>query len=458
MGKYFGTDGFRGEAAVGLTSRHAYEIGRYLGQEAISQADDGTRARIVIGKDTRRSGDMLESALAAGITASGADACLLGVVTTPGVAYITRTDDFAFGIMVSASHNPFYDNGIKVLNAQGEKLDEATTAAIEAYLDGTPVELPWAQRENIGIVTDYREACGRYAEHLESLALASSTSQQPFAGCKVGLDCANGSASELGPLIFRTLGAEVHALSTQPNGLNINVDCGSTHMEQLSAFVRENGLDLGFAYDGDADRCLAVDAQGNVVDGDQIMYLCGVRMKEQGRLANNTVVTTIMSNYGLYKALDAQGIAYEKTAVGDKYVYENMAANGHAIGGEQSGHVIFREFATTGDGILTSLMVMDAVLSSGKTLAQLAAPMTVFPQVLKNVRVHDKATTLADADVQAAVDAAGTALEGDGRVLVRQSGTEPVIRVMAEASSAAVCEQHVDAIIAVMKEKGHVVS
>ena len=448
MGKYFGTDGFRGEANVNLTSEHAYKIGLYLGHLAVQAAREDERPKIVIGKDTRHSGDMFESALAAGMTATGCDAYMLGVVTTPGVAYLTRTDTFAFGVMISASHNPFYDNGIKVLNEHGEKLEESVIDAIAAYIDDEAPALALASREQIGRVINHAAACEKYAECLMSVA------PQDMSGYKIGLDCANGSAYALAPEIFERLGAEVHAISNEPNGVNINVNCGSTHIEQLCAFVRENGLDVGFAYDGDADRCLAVDANGNCVNGDQIMYLCGMHMKEQGRLANNTIVATIMSNFGFFKALDEAGVAYEKTKVGDKYVYENMAANGHMIGGEQSGHIIFREYATTGDGMMTSLMIMEALIASGKSIAELASPMEVFPQVLKNVRVIDKATTLANPAVQEAIAAADKALEGSGRVLVRESGTEPVIRVMAEAPSTELCEEQVDAIIACISAQG----
>lgn len=447
MGKYFGTDGFRGEANVNLTSAHAYSIGRYLGHLA-AQAAGEDRPCIVIGKDTRHSGDMLENALAAGMTSTGCDVYILGVVTTPGVAYLTRTGAYAFGVMISASHNPFQDNGIKVLNGSGEKLEADVIAKIEAYMDGDTQGVEDALRDKIGRVYDASADAQKYADFLISVAPAD------LSGYKIGLDCANGSAYVLAPEIYTRLGAEIHVLSNQPNGLNINVDCGSTHLEQLCAFVKENNLDLGFAYDGDADRCLAVDGNGNIVDGDQIMYLCGMHLKEQGALDNNTVVATIMSNFGFFKALDAAGISYEKTNVGDKYVYENMAANGHILGGEQSGHIIFRKYATTGDGMMTSLLVMEALVASGKSLAELVAPMPVFPQILKNVRVVDKATTLANAAVQAAIQAADTALEGSGRILVRQSGTEPVIRVMAEAPDSETCEKHVDAIIAVIDAEG----
>ena len=455
MGKYFGTDGFRGEANVDLTAEHAFLVGRFFGALAAKMAAGSganKRARIVIGKDTRRSGDMFEHALAAGIVSSGADAHLLGVVTTPGVAYITRTSDkdFSFGIMVSASHNPYQDNGIKVLNANGEKLEDSVVTACEAYLDGDRENVSYALRSKIGRVIDESTACDAYAAFLVSLA------KKRFDGFKVALDCANGSAYALGKRVFEELGAHVTAISTEPNGENINVNCGSTHIEQLCQLVKEGDFDLGFAYDGDADRCLAVDENGNCVNGDQIMFVCGLHLKEEGRLANNTIVTTIMSNFGLFKKLDELGVSYEKTAVGDKYVYENMAANGHSIGGEQSGHIIFREFATTGDGIMTSLMVMEAVIDSGKTLGQLVAPLVIYPQVLKNVRVHDKAAARADEAVKAAIAVAEEELGSTGRILVRESGTEPVLRVMAEAESLEECEKQVDAIISVIAAQGHV--
>ena len=457
MGRYFGTDGFRGEAGSDLTGQHAYAIGRILGWmacESARSAESGAeetqvRPHIVIGKDTRRSGYMLESALAAGITASGADAYLMHVTTTPSVAYITRMEDFAFGVMISASHNPYGDNGIKVLSSTGEKLDEKTTDRIEELMDGDLDALPYATGAAIGCVIDYGESRNRYADYLVSL------SSQRFDGKRIALDCANGGSYQLARRVFEALGAEVHVVSDAPDGLNINVDCGSTHPEALCDYVREQGFEVGFAFDGDADRCLAVDAAGNLVNGDQIMYACAVHMKEQGHLANNTVVTTIMSNFGLYKALDACGIGYEKTAVGDKYVWENMRENGHAIGGEQSGHIIFGEHARTGDGILTAIMVTTTMIETEKSLAELVEPCAMYPQVLKNVRVDDKDGTLADSVVKAAIDKANAELEGAGRTLVRKSGTEPVIRVMAEAPEHDTCEKHVDAIIAAMKESGH---
>lgn len=445
MGKYFGTDGFRGEANVDLTADQAFQVGRFLGWYYGQEH----KCKVVIGKDTRRSSYMFEYALAAGLTASGADAYLLHVTTTPSVSYVARTEGFDCGIMISASHNPYYDNGIKLLNGKGEKMEETVIEAVEAYLDGVVAVVPLAQGADIGRTVDYIEGRSRYIKYLESIVEGS------FAGKRIGLDCANGSASAIASSIFEAQGAKVTIIHNSPNGLNINTDCGSTHIESLQKLVKEQKLDVGFAYDGDADRCLCVDEYGNVIDGDQILYIYGAYLKEKGRLTNNAVVTTVMSNLGLYKAFDALNIGYEKTAVGDKYVYENMVQNGHIIGGEQSGHIIFSEYANTGDGILTSLQMMNVMLECGKSLAQLAEPLTIYPQVLKNVRVTDKKTAQADPDVQAAVQAAEEALGDDGRILVRESGTEPLVRVMAEAKTIALCEQYVDGIIHVIAEKGY---
>ena len=447
MGKYFGTDGFRGEANVDLTVEHAYQVGRFLGWYYGQQAEG--RCRVVIGKDTRRSSYMFEYSLAAGLTASGADAYLLHVTTTPSVSYVVRTEGFNCGIMISASHNPFYDNGIKVLNERGEKLEEEVIQKIESYLDGEMGEIPMARRENIGRTVDFAAGRNRYIGYLISIATRS------FKNMRVGLDCANGSASNIAKNVFDALGAETHVISNNPDGVNINTGCGSTHIENLQKFVKENHLDVGFAYDGDADRCLAVDENGELVDGDKIMYICGKYMKEQGTLVNNTVVTTVMSNFGLYKAFDREGISYEKTAVGDKYVYENMAQNGHCLGGEQSGHIIFSKHATTGDGILTSLKVMEVILEKKQSLGKLASEVAIYPQVLKNVRVKSKAEAQDDADVQAEVQKVAEALGGTGRILLRQSGTEPLIRVMVEAETDEICEKYVDQVIGVMKAKGH---
>lgn len=447
MGKYFGTDGFRGEANVGLTVDHAYNIGRFTGW----YYGRDHKARVVIGKDTRRSGYMYEAALCAGLTASGADAYLLHVTTTPSVSYIARVDDFDCGIMISASHNPFGDNGIKIINSQGEKMDEDLLLRIEDFLDGNTPVPPLAQGDNIGRTVDYAAGRNRYIGYLISLSTHS------YKGVKVGLDCANGSTWQIAKSVFDALGADTHVIGNQPNGLNINLDCGSTHIGALQKLVKDNGLDVGFAFDGDADRCLAVDENGEVVTGDHIMYLCARHMHEHDRLENNTLVTTVMSNFGLYKALDAAGIGYEKTAVGDKYVWENMRANGHIIGGEQSGHVIFSKYATTGDGLITAIKVMQVMLDSKQKLSKLAEPVRFYPQVLKNVVVDDKDGTLADPAVKAAVAEQERILGASGRVLLRKSGTEPVLRVMAEAVTDEECEKSVDAMIDAMRKAGHLI-
>ena len=446
MGRYFGTDGFRGEANVNLTYEHAIKIGRFLGWYYGERMNK--KASVVIGKDTRRSSYMFEYALCTGLMASGADAYIMHVTTTPSVAYITRVDDFDCGIMISASHNPYYDNGIKLLNGKGEKMDEETISEVEDYIDGK-LEVPLATR-NVGRTVDYVAGRNRYIGYLISL------SKFGFKNVKVGLDAANGAAWSIAKGVFDALGAKTYVINNAPDGYNINTDCGSTHIEHLQKFVVDNGLDVGFAYDGDADRCLCVDEKGNVVTGDHILYIYGLYMKERGKLLNNKVVTTVMSNFGLYKALDKVGIGYEKTKVGDKYVYENMAANGHRIGGEQSGHIIFSKYATTGDGILTSLKLMEVMLVKEKPMSELAAPVVFYPQVLKNVRVKSKPETLGDPDVQAAVNSVADALGENGRILVRESGTEPVIRVMVEAGSDEVCAKYVDSVIAVIRGKGYV--
>ena len=446
MGKYFGTDGFRGEANKDLTFDHAIKIGRFLGW--YYGTNQGKKAKVLIGKDTRRSSYMFEYALCTGLMASGADAYIMHVTTTPSVAYITRIDDFDCGIMISASHNPFYDNGIKVLNGSGEKMEEETLLKVEEYIDGK-IEIPVAEREKIGRTVDYVEGRNRYIGYLISM------SKYSFKGVKVGLDCANGASWNIAKGVFNALGAKTYVINDAPDGYNINTDCGSTHIEHLQKFVVEKGLDIGFAYDGDADRCLCVDEKGNVVTGDHILYVYGLYMKERGKLLNNKVVTTIMSNFGLYKALDKVGIEYEKTAVGDKYVYENMVQTGNRIGGEQSGHIIFSKYATTGDGILTSLKMMEVMLAKQKPMSELAAPCVFYPQVLKNVRVKSKPDAQNDPDVQAAVKKVADELGEDGRILVRESGTEPVIRVMVEAGSDEVCEKYVDQVIEVITAKGH---
>ena len=435
MGKYFGTDGFRGEANVTLTAKHAFKIGRFLGWYYCSRRNDGNRARIVIGKDTRRSSYMLEYALAAGITSSGADAYLLHVTTTPSVAFVTKHDGFDCGIMISASHNPFYDNGIKLLNDQGEKMDAETIARVEEFLDGKSGIPPYAVREDIGKTIDFVEGRNRYVGYLISLGRFS------FRGKHVALDCANGSAWSIAPSVFRALGAKVSVINAEPDGTNINRGAGSTHIEGLQRFVVENHCDVGFAYDGDADRCLCVDEHGAVVDGDKIMYIYARYLQERGKLVNNTVVATVMSNLGLFKALDQLGIGYAKTAVGDKNVYEYMAAHHNNIGGEQSGHIIFSKYASTGDGVLTSLKMMEVMMAREKTLSELAAPVTIYPQVLENVRVTDKGMVMTAPLVKQAVEHAEALLQDSGRMLVRESGTEPLIRVMAEAADEETCRK-----------------
>lgn len=457
MGKYFGTDGFRGEANKNLTADHAYRIGRFLGWyycELKMRSGDDTPARIVIGKDTRRSSYMFEYSLVGGLVASGADAYLLHVTTTPSVAYVARVDEFECGIMISASHNPYYDNGIKLINHNGEKMDEDTIALIEAYLDGDLNvfgkhydEIPYAHREKIGCTVDYVSGRNRYVGYLISLGMYS------FKGMKVGLDCANGSSWNIAKSVFDALGAKTYVINADPNGTNINTDAGSTHIEGLQKFVVENGLDIGFAYDGDADRCLCVDEKGNVVDGDSILYVYGRYMKERGKLVTNTVVTTVMSNFGLYKAFDEIGIDYAKTAVGDKYVYEYMQKNGCRLGGEQSGHIIFSKYASTGDGILTSLKMMEVMMAKKKKMSELTADLHIYPQVLVNVKVKDKAVVRADADVQEAVQKVTDTLGNTGRILVRESGTEPLIRVMVEAETEEICKKYVDEVVTVIKKK-----
>ena len=450
MGKYFGTDGFRGEANVTLTVDHAFKVGRFLGWYYGKNHENG-KAKIVIGKDTRRSSYMFEYSLVAGLTASGADAYLLHVTTTPSVSYVARTEDFDCGIMISASHNPFYDNGIKLINAAGEKMKEDVIAEIEKYLDGELGEIPYATRENIGCTVDYTAGRNRYMGYLMSLAIYS------FKGIRVGLDASNGSAWTLAKAVFDALGAKTYVINAAPDGTNINANCGSTHIEGLQDLVRREHLDVGFAFDGDADRCLCVDEKGEVITGDHIIYIYGCYMTDRDKLVGNKVVTTVMSNFGLYKAFDAVGIEYEKTKVGDKYVYECMSENGYRIGGEQSGHIIFSKYATTGDGIITALKMMEVMLAKKKTLSELAAPLVIYPQVLKNIRVTDKTQAQDDADVKAAVEAVANALGADGRILVRESGTEPVVRVMVEAGSTEECEKYVDQVIDVIKSKGYAV-
>lgn len=459
MGKYFGTDGFRGEANETLTADHAYQVGRFLGWyfgEMKRRAGDERAPRIVIGKDTRRSSYMFEYSLVSGLVASGADAYLLHVTTTPSVAYIARVDGFECGIMISASHNPYYDNGIKLINGQGEKMEESVVALVEDYLDGNLVlfgkkwdQVPFAKRDKIGRTVDYVSGRNRYIGYLISLGLYS------FKGVKVGLDCANGSAWNIAKSVFDALGAKTYVINAEPNGTNINLNAGSTHIEGLQKFVVENGLDVGFAYDGDADRCLCVDEKGQVISGDHILYVYGRYMKDRGKLTNNTVVTTVMSNFGLYKAFDELGIDYAKTAVGDKYVYEYMMTNGCRLGGEQSGHIIFSKYASTGDGILTSLKMMEVMMARKQPMSELTRDLKIYPQVLKNVRVRDKAAAQADETVREAVQQVADALGDTGRILVRESGTEPLIRVMVEAESEEQCHAYVDQVVDVIRARGH---
>lgn len=443
MGKYFGTDGFRGEANVDLTAMHAYKIGRFLA--GYYRQLRGRRCKFVIGKDTRRSSYMLEYALVAGLTSSGGDAYLLHVTTTPSISYVVRTEDFDAGLMISASHNPFYDNGIKLLNDRGEKMDADTIALLEDYLDTGSPEPQLAARDEIGRTIDYTAGRNRYMGYLISLAMRS------YRGMRVGLDCANGSAWMLAKSIFDALGAKTYAINNEPDGTNINMNCGSTHIEELQNLVRELHLDVGFAFDGDADRCLAVDEQAQIVDGDKILYIYGRYMKERGKLINNTVVTTVMSNLGLYKAFDEFGIDYEQTAVGDRFVYENMLQNGHRLGGEQSGHIIFSKYASTGDGILTAIKLMEVILERKVPLSKLAEPVHTYPQLLQNVRVADKEAALQNPALQQLTKQIEQQLAGDGRVLIRPSGTEPVVRVMVEAATDELCKQYVEQLAAIIK-------
>ncbi|MBO4941775.1 MAG: phosphoglucosamine mutase [Clostridia bacterium] len=445
MGKYFGTDGFRGEANVNLTVEHAFKIGRYLGWYYGKEH----KCKVVIGKDTRRSSYMFEYALAAGLTASGADAYLLHVTTTPSVSYVVRTEDFDCGIMISASHNPYHDNGIKLINNRGEKMSESIIADIEAYIDGVIGEIPLAVGEDIGRTIDYVAGRNRYTGYIISLARNS------YKGIKIGLDCSNGSTWMLAKNIFDTLGAETYVIGNQPNGFNINYDCGSTHIENLCKLVKDNGLDIGFAFDGDADRCLAVDEKGNVLTGDHIMYFCGKYMKANGTLKKNTVVTTVMSNLGLYKALDAEGIDYVKTDVGDKYVYESIQTNDYCFGGEESGHIIFSKYASTGDGLITALQIMEVLIESKLSASKLCEGFERFPQLTRNVRVENKDAALCDEDVKRAVKEVEESLGDDGRILFRKSGTEPLIRIMVEAKGESICEAMAQKVYDIMKEKGY---
>lgn len=458
--KYFGTDGFRGEANLNLTSLQAYKVGRFLGwyfSSSLSGCDKPNyRPRIVIGKDTRRSSYMIEYSIVAGITASGADAYMLHVTTTPSVSYVIRQDEFDCGIMITASHNPFYDNGIKVINRYGEKLDDETTALIEAYLDSNlnalgvmGDDLPLATRSKIGCIVDYVSGRNRYLGYLISLASNS------YKKLRIGLDCANGASWMIAKSVFSAIGAQTYVIGAEPDGLNVNQNCGSTHIENLCNFVKEKHLDMGFAFDGDADRCLAVDEKGNIIDGDTIMYILAKRLKNRGILNDNTVVATIMSNSGFVSALKAIGIKCVQTTVGDRFVYECMQKNGYSLGGEQSGHIILKKYATTGDGILTAIMLAEEVCDSKLTLCELAEPVVLYPQKMKNLRVKDKMAVLNDAAVSASKEEVEKLIDGKGRALLRQSGTEPVIRIMVEAESEALCNKYIDMIEKVVIERGH---
>ena len=447
MGKYFGTDGFRGEANVVLTVDHAFKIGRFIGSY---YSKDGV-CKVAIGKDTRRSSYMFEYALAAGLTASGADAYLLHVTTTPSVSYVVRTEDFNCGIMISASHNKYCDNGIKIVNEKGEKLNDNILELIEEYLDGEESTCPLAKGEQIGRTVDYAMGRNRYVGHLIQLATRT------FKGKRIGLDCANGSSWEIAKSIFDTLGAKTYVIHNEPNGFNINEQCGSTHIESLQELVKQESLDAGFAFDGDCDRCFAVDENGTLINGDKILYICGKYMKDTGILDTNTVVATMMSNLGLFKALEREGIQYEKTDVGDRFVYENMIANGHALGGEISGHIIFSKYAVTGDGLLTAIKLMEVMLESKKKLSQLAEGIKIYPQYQENIRVASKPAAKADEDVIEAMNRITEQLGEEGRIVVRESGTEQVIRVMVEAETDELCRKYVKEVVKILFDKGYAI-
>ncbi|MBQ7290464.1 MAG: phosphoglucosamine mutase [Clostridia bacterium] len=448
--KYFGTDGFRGEAGITLTADHAYKIGRFAGAYFSSRAKDG-RARVCIGKDTRRSSYMLEYAMAAGLASSGADVYLLHVTTTPSVSYITKRHSFDLGVMITASHNPFCDNGIKLIDASGEKLGDAEAALIEKYIDGEAGELPFAFGADIGAVYDFAEGRGEYVAHLTTLA------EHSFEKMKIGLDMANGAAFAVAGDVFKALGARVFTLGDAPNGMNINLACGSTHAEMLARLVREKGLDIGFAFDGDGDRCIAVDENGAVVDGDKMMYIFAKHMAAHGRLAHGTLAATVMSNSGFFESLARAGISCVQTAVGDRFVYEKMKECGYSLGGEQSGHIIFADHASTGDGILTAIMLANVLCESGIPLSSLASGAVLYPQYVKNVRVKDKDAAASDAEVQKTVERAEKEIDKKGRILLRKSGTEPVLRIMLEAETEEKCRKYAEEIANVIEERGYYV-
>lgn len=459
--KYFGTDGFRGEVNKVLTCDHAYKIGRFFGwffsNPEYSLQKEGYRPHVVIGKDTRRSSYMLEYAVAAGLAASGADVSLLHVTSTPSVSYIVRQDCFDCGVMITASHNPYYDNGIKIINAQGEKLEDDVAVLCEAYLDGNlkklgvdGKDLPFAEQDKIGCITDYSSGRNRYIGYLISLARHS---MKPL---KIGLDTANGASWMIAKSVFDALGAQTFVINNNPDGLNINKDAGSTHIEHFQQFVKDNHLDVGFAFDGDADRCLAVDEQGRVVDGDKIIYLLANKLKSEGSLTNNTVVTTIMSNTGLTKALKAMGVDNVQTQVGDRFVFEKMQSDHYSLGGEQSGHIIIKKYATTGDGVLTAIMVTEEMLERKSPLSKLVNPVKLLPQRVKSVRVTDKDQVMSDEIVKDKFKEIEKEIGNDGRISLRKSGTEPVIRVMVEYESISKCDEYIDYMIQVIKKRGYV--
>ena len=442
MGKYFGTDGFRGEANTNLTVEHAFKIGKFLG----ANSADG-RARIVIGKDTRLSSYMFEYALVAGLTSVGADAYLLHVTTTPSVSFVTRSEGFDAGIMISASHNPYTDNGIKLINRHGEKMSDEVTDKIEKYLD-SPDNIPLATGERIGRTVDYVLGRNRYTGYIISLARHS------YKGLKVGLDAANGSAWMLAKSVFDALGAKTYVIGNDPSGVNINLGCGSTHIEALCEIVRREGLDIGFAFDGDADRCLAVDEGGRVISGEGILYAAAKYLKSRGALEGDTVVTTVMSNLGLSDALKACDIKCVSTDVGDRFVWEAMREGGYSLGGEESGHIIFSKYATTGDGLITAIKMMEILIESKLPASRLCDGLVMYPQLTKSVRVGDKSAAISDDGVQNAYKNAEKTLHGVGRILLRPSGTEPVVRVMAEHPDESVCRAAVENIAAAIERSG----
>ncbi|MFC4410308.1 phosphoglucosamine mutase [Chungangia koreensis] len=443
MVKYFGTDGVRGVANSELTPELAFKLGRFGGY--VLTKDRGDRPKVLIGRDTRISGHMLEGALVAGLLSIGAEVMKLGVISTPGVAYLTRVMNADTGVMISASHNPVEDNGIKFFGPDGFKLSDDQEAEIEALLNAETDELPRPVGGDLGSVTDYYEGGLKYIQYLKQ------TVDEDFTKLHVALDCAHGATSTLATHVFADLDADLSTMGASPNGLNINDGVGSTHPDALAKFVLEKGADVGLAFDGDGDRLIAVDEKGNIVDGDQIMYICAKHMNEEGRLNGNTVVSTVMSNMGFYKALEENGMKSVQTAVGDRYVVEEMKTNGYNLGGEQSGHIVFLDYNTTGDGLLTGLQLVNIMKLTGKKLSELASEMKVFPQELVNVRVTDKHAVTDNEKVAAVIGEVESEMAGNGRVLVRPSGTEPLVRVMVEAPTEEDCKRYVDRIADVVR-------